>query len=107
MAENDWAAAREHIQKALAISDKFEILVAAWQVHGTAWRLFSQLNDSKTAESHRERAEACILKIANSFESEEPLRASFLAAAPVRSILHEKVVTSALRPQESSRSVGI
>ncbi len=36
MAENDSAGAREHIQQALAMVDKFEILVAAWQTYATA-----------------------------------------------------------------------
>ena len=107
IAEGDLASAQGHIQEALAIIDKFEILAAAWQVHGTASRLYTQLKDRKTAETHRERAKACILTIANSFDPDEPLRASFLAAAPVRRILDEKVVTTAARPQESRRGVGI
>src|SRR4029077_12578202 len=43
MAENDWAGAREHIQQALAIVDKFEILVAAWQTYATAWQLYQHV----------------------------------------------------------------
>jgi len=90
MAEDDLKGARECIQQALAIVDKFEILVAAWQAHGTAWQLYQQVKEHKTAETNRERAETCILKIANSFALDEPLRATFLAAAPVRRILREK-----------------
>jgi len=44
---------------------------------------------------NRERAETCIRKIANSFAPDEPLRATFLAAAPVRRILRERVVKNA------------
>jgi hypothetical protein len=89
MAENDFKCARESIQQALAIVDKFEILVAAWQVYATAWRLYERVKEHKTAEMNRERAETCILKIANSFAPDEPLRATFLAAAPVRRILRD------------------
>ena len=97
MAENDLQGARECIQQALAIVGKFEILVAAWQVYGTAWQLYERAKEHKTAEMNRERAETCILKIANSFAPDEPLRATFLAAAPVRRILREKAVNNATR----------
>jgi DNA-binding winged helix-turn-helix (wHTH) protein/tetratricopeptide (TPR) repeat protein len=99
IAKNDFKRARESIQQALAIVDKFEILVAAWQVHATAGRLYRHIREHKTAEMNRERAEACILKIADSFAPDEPLRATFLAAAPVRRILHERVVNKATRQQ--------
>ena len=91
MAENDLQGARESIQQALAIVDKFEILVAAWQVYATAWQLHQGVKERKTAEMNRERAEICILKIANSFAVDEPLRTTFLTAAPVVRILREKV----------------
>lgn len=38
-------------------------------------------------ETNRERAESCILKIANSFAPDEPQRASFLSAPPVARFL--------------------
>jgi len=95
MAESDLQGARESIQQALAIVDKYEILVAAWQVYGTAWQAHEHVKEHKTAESNRERAEACILTIADSFAPDEPLRTTFLTAAPVRHILGEKVVNKA------------
>jgi hypothetical protein len=97
MAENDLRGVRESIQQALAIVDKYEILVAAWQVYATAWQLYRHVKEHKTAETNRERAETCILKIANSFGPDEPLRATFLAAAPVRRVLREKIVNKAAR----------
>jgi len=95
MAERDSHRALESIQQALALVEKSEIAVAAWQVYGTAWQAYESVKQHKTAETNRERAEACILKIANSFAPDEPLRAMFLAAAPVRRILREKVVNKA------------
>jgi hypothetical protein len=89
--------ARESIQQALAIVDRFEVLVAAWQVYATAWQVFQHLKEHKTAETNRERAETRILKIANSFAPDEPLRTTFLAAAPVRRIQRETVVNRTTR----------
>jgi hypothetical protein len=87
MSEQDWMGARVYVQQSLAIVEKFEVLVAAWQVHATAWQLYLHARDDKPAEANRERAEACILKIANSFARDEPLRASFLSAPPIARVL--------------------
>ena len=92
MAESDLQGARESIQQALALVEKSEIAFAAWQVYATAWQLYQRLKEHKTAETNRQRAEASILKIADSFDSDEPLRATFLAATPVRRILGGKAV---------------
>jgi len=62
------------------IVEKFEVQVAAWQVHATAWQFYRHTKEDKPAEASRGRAEACLLKIANSFARDEPLRASFLSA---------------------------
>jgi DNA-binding winged helix-turn-helix (wHTH) protein/tetratricopeptide (TPR) repeat protein len=97
LAESDVQGAGESIQQALAIVDQYEILVAAWQVYATAWQFYRHIKEHKTAETNRKRAETCILKIANSFEADEPLRATFLAAAPFRRILREEVANKAKR----------
>ena len=101
--EKNWTNAQEYIQHALVIVEKFEILVAAWQSHATALQLYLQLKEDKAAEMNRERAETCILKIANSFEPDEPLRATFLAAAPIDGILGERVVNKAAQLHPSRR----
>ena len=87
IAERDWNGARDYVGQALAILEEFEVPVAAWRVQATAWDLCLHADDDKAAETHRARAEANILNIANSFASDEPLRQSFLAAAPIRRIL--------------------
>jgi hypothetical protein len=87
MAEQDWMGAREYLQQAVVIVEKFEVLVAAWQVHATAWQFYRHTKEDKPAEASRGRAEACILKIANSFARDEPLRASFLSAPSVARVL--------------------
>ena len=106
MAESDLHGARESIQQALAILDKFEILVAAWQVYATAWHLYGHAKEHKIAEVNRERAETCILKIANSFAADEPLRTTFLTAAPVRRVLREKIVNKATRQHGLGRGAA-
>jgi hypothetical protein len=84
------------MERALAIVDKFEILVAAWQAHATAWQLYRHVKEHKTAEANRERAETCIRKIANSFAPDEPLRASFLSATPVARVLGASATKAAV-----------
>jgi len=106
IADSDLQGARESLQEALAIADKFETLVAAWQVYGTAWQLYQRVKEYKTAETNREHAETCILKIANSFAPDEPLRATFLAAAPVRRILRETVVNKGTRQHRLRRGAA-
>ena len=106
MAGSDLQGARESIQQALAIVDKFEILVAAWQTFGTAWQVYQHAKEDKTAETYRDRAEICILRIANSFALDEPLRATFLAAAPVRRILRETAVNKAARQHTLRRAAA-
>jgi tetratricopeptide (TPR) repeat protein len=86
LAEQDSASARACIENALTIVDKFEIPVSAWRVHATAWDLYSYAGDMERAEDHRGRARELIMRIADSFEPAEPLRASLLTAAPVQRI---------------------
>lgn len=106
MAEHDWKGARESIDQALAIVDEFEILVAAWQVDATSWQLYRRDKEHKLAETHRERAETCILQIADSFALENPLGATFLAAVSVRQILSENGVDKSARQRESRRGAA-
>ena len=94
MAESDLRGARESIQRALAIVNSSEILAAAWQIFATASQVCKYAKELETAEAYSDRAEACVLKIANSFAADEPLRATFLSADPVRRILHRKVTTA-------------
>jgi tetratricopeptide (TPR) repeat protein len=95
MAENNLHGERESIQRALAIIDSSEIQGAAWQIFATASEVFRHAKKLRTAETYRDRAESCILQIADSFEPDEPLRATFLAADPIRRILYGKAVTKA------------
>lgn len=105
LAESDLQGARASIQNALTIIDRFKILLASWQTFATASQIYKYAKEVKTAEAYRDRAESCILKIADSFEPNEPLRATFLAATFVRKILCERAVNKAKR-QHGSRRVA-
>jgi DNA-binding winged helix-turn-helix (wHTH) protein/tetratricopeptide (TPR) repeat protein len=87
LTEDDVSGAAAFIQQALTIVEEFEVVAAAWQIYATAWRVYESLGDYESAEINRERAEASIFTIADSFTGDEPLRASFLHAAPIRNIL--------------------
>ncbi|MBZ5673348.1 MAG: AAA family ATPase [Acidobacteriia bacterium] len=88
-AERNAQRARECVDNALAVLDKFEIPVSGWQVHRTAWDICRDEGDHEKAESHRLRASNLIMKIANSFEQDEPLRQCFLGIPPVRRLFEE------------------
>jgi len=95
IAEQAWETAADHLREALSIVERFEVPVAAWQVHATAWDFYRHAKNEEAAESNRAFAEAHILAIANSFMSDEPLRRSFLSAPRVRRVL-DKEPTAAL-----------
>jgi hypothetical protein len=88
-AEQNGAAARESINRALAVIEQFESTVSSWLVHRTAWDICRDEGDREKAEHHRERAKKLIMKIADSFEQDEPLRGSFLGAPHVRRVFEE------------------
>lgn len=87
IAKEDWSRAEDCVRKALEILRRFEVPVAAWQIHATAWRLYQSKQQHAEAESHRKQAQAYIFKIADSFPEGEPLRESFLSAVPITRIL--------------------
>jgi tetratricopeptide (TPR) repeat protein len=86
VAEKDWKAAEEKIEKGLAVLHQFEIPTTAWRVHATRSDLYRQAHNDAAAEVHRARAERIVLALANSFAPDDPVRTAFLAAAPVRRI---------------------
>jgi hypothetical protein len=87
MAEKDRKGAEEKIETGLTILLKCEIPVTAWRVHATRSDLYRQAGNEAAAEAHRAHGEAIILALAHSFAPDDPLRDTFLAAAPVRRIL--------------------
>jgi tetratricopeptide (TPR) repeat protein len=106
IAERDWQGAEQCVQKGLSTLARFEIPSAAWRLHATAWDLYRNLKNSEAAEASRKRAEGQILKLLNSFDANEPLRAILQYAAPVRQILREKVANAIPRQSKLRRSAA-
>jgi DNA-binding winged helix-turn-helix (wHTH) protein/tetratricopeptide (TPR) repeat protein len=86
-ARKDRAGARVCIDNALAILERFDIPMAAWQVHSTACGLSAADGDREQADLHRVCAKEFIMRVANSFDYDEPLRESLLTTPPVQRIL--------------------
>jgi len=86
LAGKDWKSAEAHLQQALAVLERFEIPTTAWRVHATASELYRHAKNGAVAETHRARAEAIVLALADSFAPDEPLRNTFLESAPIRRI---------------------
>jgi len=87
MFAQDWDAAQGYVDQALSVVKNFAVPMAAWQVYATAHDWNFEAKRDRAAQAHRAAAVRHILSIADSFAPDEPLRASFLAAAPVRRIL--------------------
>jgi len=88
MAGADWMRAGDCIHNALELVQRFDVPVAGWQVHATAWQLYRSTQRCAEAESQCDSARICIFKIADSFTQDEPLRETFLSAPPVARILN-------------------
>src|SRR5262249_39253959 len=67
MAEHNRARAEEAIEKALAVLDNFELPIAAWRVHATAWDFHRNAINKEAADRHLERAVSYVMQIADSF----------------------------------------
>lgn len=85
----DLPRALECVESALVILERFDVPLAAWRVHATAWDVYRYAEQHEKAEGHRVCAQAVIMRLADSFEPEEALRKSLLTAAPVRRIFEQ------------------
>jgi DNA-binding winged helix-turn-helix (wHTH) protein/tetratricopeptide (TPR) repeat protein len=87
MAEQNRSSAEQAIKKGLEILEAFEVPMAAWRLHATAWDFYRNAINKDTADHHLECSASWILRIADSFPLTEPLRETFLATAPVQRII--------------------
>jgi len=87
LASLDSRRAQECIAEGLSTMNGFEVPLAAWRVHATAAELSKRLGDTESAKHHHELGRETVLRLANSFELEDPLRARFLSASSVSSLL--------------------
>lgn len=95
MAELDMTRARDSLVKGVSTMEGFELPLASWRVHATAFELYQNSGDRDLAEHHRDLSRATILKLANSLPADEPLRKAFLGAKSVRKILRGRETTDA------------
>jgi len=86
MAESEMPRAQEHIENAIRLAEQYEIPLAAWRAYATASEIFRARGENSRADRVIQLAEETIMQIANSFDSDEPLRATFLSAEPVHRI---------------------
>jgi DNA-binding winged helix-turn-helix (wHTH) protein/tetratricopeptide (TPR) repeat protein len=89
MAERDLTRAHDCIAKGLSAMEGFEVPLAAWRIHATAFELYQNSGDRDSAERHLALSRETIMKLANSLPAEEPLRQTFLSAPTVRKILSD------------------
>jgi DNA-binding winged helix-turn-helix (wHTH) protein len=87
MATEGWSQAEEFLSHALEILLRFDVPMAAWQVHEAGWSLYRVLGHADKAEEQRLRAEGAIRALADSFAPGEPLREIFLSTPRVIEVL--------------------
>ena len=98
MAECDAPRAQECIAKALSTMEGFEVPLASWRVHATAFEFYRNAGDRDSAERHRALSRETIMKLADSLPGEEPLRHIFLSSPAVRRIVGALSETRASSP---------
>jgi tetratricopeptide (TPR) repeat protein len=89
MAELDLTRAQDCIAKGLSAMEGFEVPLASWRVHATAFELYQNSGNRDLAERHLALSRETIMKLANSLPTEESLRQTFLSAPIIRKILRD------------------
>ena len=88
MAESSLTSAQHCIAEGLSTMEGFEVPLASWRVHATAFELHQNSGDRKLAQRHLALSRDTIMKLANSLPAEEVLlRQTFLSSPMVRRIL--------------------
>jgi hypothetical protein len=93
MAEGDRGRAQQCIATAVSTMQGHDVPLAAWRVHATAAELCGRAGDREAAMRHGELSRVTILRLANSLQSEDPLRTTFLSAPSV-----SRILAATLRP---------
>jgi len=86
MAESEMPLAQERIEKAIQLAEQYEIPLAAWRAYATASEIFRAGGENDQADWAIQQAEDAVVRIANSFDPDEPLRATFLSGEPLHRI---------------------
>jgi len=86
MAKLDAPRAQDCITKAFSTMEGFELPLASWRVHATAFEFYRNAGERDAAERHLALSRETIMKLANSLPAEEPLRNIFLSSPAVKRI---------------------
>jgi tetratricopeptide (TPR) repeat protein len=97
IAERDLTRAQDCIAKALSTMEGFELPLAAWRAHATAFELYQSSGDRDLAERHLALSRETIMQLANSLPAEEALRQIFLSAPMITRILSDGIRNPRLR----------
>jgi hypothetical protein len=81
----------------------FEVPLAAWRVHATAFELYQNSGNRDLAERHLALGHETVMKLANSLPTEEPLRQTYLSAPVIRKILGNDVEKPRLRERSLTK----
>jgi DNA-binding winged helix-turn-helix (wHTH) protein len=87
LAADDPRLARDIIERGLAAVEGVEAPVAAWQVHATAAEVFEALGQTGSAHAHRKSSREIVLQLAESLDTYEASRRTFLASPAVARVL--------------------
>jgi hypothetical protein len=88
MAEGDLTRARHCLAEGLSTLEGFEVPLASWRVHATAFELHQNSGNRELAERHLGLSRDTIMKLANSLlPAEDVLRQTFLSSQMVLKIL--------------------
>jgi ATP/maltotriose-dependent transcriptional regulator MalT len=88
MAEGSLTRAQHCMAEGLSTMEGFEVPLAGWRVHATAFELHQNSGNRELAERHLALSRDTIRKLANSLPAEEVLlRQTFLSSRMVRKIL--------------------
>jgi tetratricopeptide (TPR) repeat protein len=79
MAEEKLEEAKTRITQAAAIVDRAELPLAAWRVYVAAARIYERAGELAEAKKFRQRSKKTIESLCESFDPDEPLRATLLA----------------------------
>jgi hypothetical protein len=91
LTQGDMGKSQQCLAEAVATIKGFEVPLAAWRVHATAAEVYELARNKEVAEHHRQLSRVTILRLANSL-GPEPLRRTFLSAAPVRKVIGNELI---------------
>ena len=103
LAQGNPGQAQDLIRRGLTAIDEVEAPVAGWQVHATAGEVLELLDQSATAESHRNASRDTIFRLAASLDTYQTMRQTFLTSGAVVRALDSAAGRGRLRAQPAGK----